>query len=278
MTTRWIAATAALGLLLGAGSARADGVAMLDGLEGGRDALTDAAADAAARVAEIDGLVAGGPDAATLKALKKERSALQKALKAGAKAAPYLDESVAALRGNDIPAFAAAARRGLAGLAKAEKAFGATYLAGGTTAGIADVFGVTLAEARTVIDATASAAAKKAGQADGAGLKGAALLESGRPDKAAASYLKGMDLLHDLPMPVAGHGAVLLRSLDDRPLNIALGVAPYSPKRTCGACHDYALITEGYHFDQGRMAVRDDYASGLPIPQYILSDGMYGRW
>lgn len=26
---------------------------------------------------------------------------------------------------------------------------------------------------------------------------------------------------------------------------------PYSPRQTCGACHDYDLITEGYHFTQG---------------------------
>ena len=27
---------------------------------------------------------------------------------------------------------------------------------------------------------------------------------------------------------------------------------PYSPKLTCGKCHDYATITEGYHFMQGK--------------------------
>jgi len=27
---------------------------------------------------------------------------------------------------------------------------------------------------------------------------------------------------------------------------------PYSPKRTCGKCHDYATITQGYHFMQGK--------------------------
>ncbi|MEX2371438.1 MAG: hypothetical protein WD578_10555, partial [Bacteroidales bacterium] len=25
---------------------------------------------------------------------------------------------------------------------------------------------------------------------------------------------------------------------------------PYSPKQTCGKCHDYELITSGYHFMQ----------------------------
>ncbi len=27
---------------------------------------------------------------------------------------------------------------------------------------------------------------------------------------------------------------------------------PYSPKQTCGQCHDYDKITQGYHFMQGK--------------------------
>lgn len=27
---------------------------------------------------------------------------------------------------------------------------------------------------------------------------------------------------------------------------------PYSPKKTCGRCHDYERITSGYHFQQGK--------------------------
>jgi len=27
---------------------------------------------------------------------------------------------------------------------------------------------------------------------------------------------------------------------------------PYSPKQTCGRCHDYNKTTEGFHFQQGR--------------------------
>lgn len=27
---------------------------------------------------------------------------------------------------------------------------------------------------------------------------------------------------------------------------------PYSPKKTCGRCHDYDRITSGYHFQQGK--------------------------
>lgn len=52
--------------------------------------------------------------------------------------------------------------------------------------------------------------------------------------------------------------------------------APYSPKRTCGqeGCHDYAKITEGFHFTQGK---------GEPVPalmaeryRWVSAPGNYG--
>jgi len=33
---------------------------------------------------------------------------------------------------------------------------------------------------------------------------------------------------------------------------------PYSPRKTCGACHDYEKITQGFHFTQGK---------GEPVPE-----------
>lgn len=59
------------------------------------------------------------------------------------------------------------------------------------------------------------------------------------------------------------------------------GTAPYSPKNTCGACHDYDEITMAYHFQQGRcdscgkLLVDDDMDSKKP---WIISHGMYGKW
>ena len=52
---------------------------------------------------------------------------------------------------------------------------------------------------------------------------------------------------------------------------------PYSPRKTCGLCHDYKLITSAYHFQQGR---------GESIPlwmakryPWVKSPGQYGgRW
>mgnify|MGYP003779193213 CR=1 FL=1 len=50
---------------------------------------------------------------------------------------------------------------------------------------------------------------------------------------------------------------------------------PYSPKKTCGACHDYAAITSGYHFQQGFDKMKDGYDPRRP---WILSPGMFGNW
>jgi len=49
---------------------------------------------------------------------------------------------------------------------------------------------------------------------------------------------------------------------------------PYSPRQTCGACHDYEAITRGYHFQQGWDRIRDDFNPALP---WVLSDGMVGK-
>ncbi|BAT72393.1 conserved hypothetical protein [Thermosulfidibacter takaii ABI70S6] len=52
---------------------------------------------------------------------------------------------------------------------------------------------------------------------------------------------------------------------------------PYSPRKTCGACHDYKLITSAYHFQQGRgEKVPDWMAKRYP---WVKSSGQYGgRW
>ena len=56
---------------------------------------------------------------------------------------------------------------------------------------------------------------------------------------------------------------------------------PYSPKNTCGECHDYDAITNAYHFQQGRtdakgnIIIRDDMDSKNP---WLMSHGMYGKW
>ncbi len=75
------------------------------------------------------------------------------------------------------------------------------------------------------------------------------------------------------------HQKIELKGFDGIPLTID-SKSPYSPKRTCGACHDYDRITNGYHFQQGRtdgtrkIVVGDTFDSKF---SWNLSSGMYGK-
>lgn len=75
------------------------------------------------------------------------------------------------------------------------------------------------------------------------------------------------------------HPKIILRGLDGSPLTQE-SKTPYSPKKTCGACHDYDLITKGYHFQQGRtdgtgkIVVSDTYDPKFP---WNLSSGLFGK-
>jgi formate dehydrogenase gamma subunit len=57
---------------------------------------------------------------------------------------------------------------------------------------------------------------------------------------------------------------------------------PFSTEMSCGMCHDYATITEGYHFQMGWDVISDDYAenqeTGEDIHPWSLSNGFMGRW
>ena len=61
------------------------------------------------------------------------------------------------------------------------------------------------------------------------------------------------------------------------PINDENADLPFSIKQTCGLCHDYDLITEGYHFQQGWDVISDDYGDSLGKP-WILSNGRMGKW
>ena len=52
---------------------------------------------------------------------------------------------------------------------------------------------------------------------------------------------------------------------------------PYSPRQTCGACHDYDKIVEGFHFQQGRGEKLAPWLSERYA--WVSSPGDYGgRW
>ena len=82
-----------------------------------------------------------------------------------------------------------------------------------------------------------------------------------------------------IPSQVPLHEKIVLKGFDGSPLTIESKL-PYSPKKTCGACHDYDQITKGYHFQQGRtdgtgkIIVSDTFDSKYP---WNLSSGMYGK-
>ena len=81
--------------------------------------------------------------------------------------------------------------------------------------------------------------------------------------------------------PLSDHPHVALK---DRAGNhLAAGSnEPYSPRTTCGGCHDFAEVVKGYHFHQGRtdsngnFIMDDDYFGDGR--NFLQSPGMYGKW
>jgi hypothetical protein len=76
------------------------------------------------------------------------------------------------------------------------------------------------------------------------------------------------------------HPEITLIDYDGNEISLESNV-PYSPKNTCGECHDYDAITNAYPFQLGRtdadgnIIVRDDLDSRNP---WLVSRGMYGKW
>jgi len=83
-----------------------------------------------------------------------------------------------------------------------------------------------------------------------------------------------------IPSQDSAHKKIILREFDGSPITSESQI-PYSPKKTCGDCHDYNHITNGYHFQQGRtdgngkIIISDTFDF-----KYLwnLSSGMYGKF
>ena len=90
----------------------------------------------------------------------------------------------------------------------------------------------------------------------------------------------GIFFFGSAPLEASPHPDVVLIDYQGNPVALD-GNMPYSPKLTCGGCHDYEMITNAYHFQQGRtdaegrIVVSDGFDSKKP---WNLSDGMYGKW
>ena len=61
------------------------------------------------------------------------------------------------------------------------------------------------------------------------------------------------------------------------PVNGENANAPFSTRQTCGMCHEYDVITQGFHFQMGWQTVADDYGAAEGRP-WSLSNGFLGRW
>ena len=67
---------------------------------------------------------------------------------------------------------------------------------------------------------------------------------------------------------------------------------PFSPKKTCGKCHDYNAITQAYHFRTGTGPKGEDLSDTWSAEHrndplykylanaygYLLSPGQFGAW
>ncbi|MEN6469166.1 MAG: hypothetical protein ABFD45_09490, partial [Smithella sp.] len=82
--------------------------------------------------------------------------------------------------------------------------------------------------------------------------------------------------LLSFPVQALCHQDVWLKNEQGDRITATLNsVDPYSPKKTCGACHPYSTITSGYHFQQGFDVMKDGYEADK---SWILSPGMFGNW
>lgn len=83
------------------------------------------------------------------------------------------------------------------------------------------------------------------------------------------------------PGPAMDHTNILLKDRFGNNITVA-STEPYSPRKTCGACHDIDTIANGYHFQQGRtnaagaIQMADDFFGDNRA--WLKSDGMYGKW
>ncbi len=78
------------------------------------------------------------------------------------------------------------------------------------------------------------------------------------------------------PALASSHQDVWLRNEQGDRITANLNsIDPYSTKKTCGVCHNYSVITTGYHFQQGFDVIKDRYDARKP---WILSPGMFGNW
>lgn len=71
------------------------------------------------------------------------------------------------------------------------------------------------------------------------------------------------------------HPAIPL--LDEAGNHVLENQNPYSPRATCGQCHDYESITHAYHMETGRDEADDNFGVKMGLPQ-LVSPGYFGGY
>jgi hypothetical protein len=80
-----------------------------------------------------------------------------------------------------------------------------------------------------------------------------------------------------IPMS-GGHVAISLRDYEGNSIDLQRDTKPFSPRQTCGYCHNYETIEQGYHFQQGTEYLADNYGQKNGTYDFVLSPGMVGKW
>ena len=65
--------------------------------------------------------------------------------------------------------------------------------------------------------------------------------------------------------------------LDEDGVHVLESGRPYSPRQSCGGCHDYDKITHAYHFETGRDEASDDFGALRGLP-HLVSPGYFGGY
>lgn len=71
------------------------------------------------------------------------------------------------------------------------------------------------------------------------------------------------------------HSAIPL--LDEVGKHVLKSGKPYSPRATCGQCHDYESITHSFHIEQGRDETDDGFGAKVGLPQ-LVGPGYFGGY
>lgn len=72
------------------------------------------------------------------------------------------------------------------------------------------------------------------------------------------------------------HPAIVLK--DDGGRNVLETGKPISTRRSCGDCHDYDFIANGFHFQQGKSEMDRNLLASHGMAPFNLSPGMFGKF